>query len=138
MKQQMLQALRDALAKMNDKGAHWTQGTMRDEGFTDGSPLFCSLGAIYEVTGVDTRGYVATGGNVEFPSETEELRIRLIQALEDAIPEGERPYSRSDSESGVRVAEWNITEWNDYSDRRWPEIVEWFERAQEQVAALDD
>jgi len=146
MKDKVIQGLKDALAAMNDTGAHWTQGTLRDTDESDDTPAggearprYCSLGAVFYVSGRDLDAMMSEQHS---PDEWEKildsgdraLTVALVKAVAEAIPDGENGYDIT-SYVGQECA---ITSWNDRSWRTWDEVVAVFERAQEQVAAREE
>jgi hypothetical protein len=111
------EALRAALAAMNDSGKHWHQGDYVIY-LDDDEPSFCAVGAINYVT----------GGNAENWNDTE-TRATIV-AL-DGVIKAEVAPTRSNPES------WNefdyaidrVIRWNDDSERTWEEIVAKFNEA---------
>lgn len=132
----ILAGLERALNAMNASGAHWTQGTMRDiaeHGEAEGDYRYCSLGALYYASDADIESIydpAQTGGLAKaLESGDQALRRELVYAIACAIPEDERAHDLDSYEN----QEWAITQWNDYEEREWEEIVGLFARAKEAV-----
>lgn len=104
--------LREALALMNDEGAHWIQGQSMAE--TDHGRKFCSIGAIR---------YVLTGD----PWRVDEEESQVAEYVARAIPS-----FREDSEMGYDD---QIVGWNDSDNRNWEDIVKAFTKAAEAAEA---
>jgi hypothetical protein len=140
-KEKVAKALRDAKELMNSTGAHWTKGVLRrgkDE------VQYCSLGAIWQVTGLDVealmrledlgqtspfviREKIATEGEAE-------VRQEAAKALAEVIVDAGRSQYGLTTEQYVECA---ITDWNDREVRTWDEVVEIFDRAVARVEAED-
>lgn len=135
LKEKVAQGLRKAVEVMNDVGAHWTKGQLRDQ--EGGEDKFCSLGAIYYVTGLDIDRIDQADDEGEYDLVKDlvrdfgdaELRLALIQELSEEIKEFQPSFARYNSGAPLddRMA-W-ITGWNDFADRDWNDIVAMFERA---------
>lgn len=139
LKERVAQGLRKAIELMNDVGAHWTKGQLRDQ--EDGEDKFCSLGAIYYITNLDIDTIIQTDDDGDYDAGRElvrtagdaELRLALIQELANEIavvsPETAtwNPAETLDKKQG-----W-ITSWNDAADRDWNDIVALFERTAQRV-----
>lgn len=102
--------LRQALALMNDSGAHWTKGRSWDPE----TEKYCAIGAIRKVVTGDPYGVS--------PEETQ-----TAKALAKAI-EQEEDVTSSDATD-------IITQWNDVDYRQWPDIVTTFTKAAETAEA---
>lgn len=127
----VIQALKDALAAMNDSGAHWAQGVLRDYEAEDGGARFCSLGAVYHVTNANLNEMIEEETPEALVSGDYELRQQLVDALAAAIPGSELPTTgRGDTFNERQFA---ITNYNDNMNREWSDIVALFERAEELV-----
>ncbi len=135
-KERVVQALKDALAAMNDSGAHWTQGVLREQ-MQDGKPRFCSLGAVYFVTDADM-DRICDEDHTALKTGDYELREEAVIVLAGTIPEDEReviwtPSDPDTDEGRFRSAQHVLTSWNDRAERTWGEIVALFEQAQQRV-----
>ena len=128
----VVEVLRAALAKMNDSGAHWTKGVLYKAN-DNGEPMFCSLGAIMEVTGVPTSEVVRLyddAQNVDdlMQSGDRETRNAAVMALLRAVPHPIWPASTKPEDA----VNWNIiTHWNDKQAEGWAEVQEVFAKAEE-------
>ena len=142
MSNKVIQALKNALAAMNDSGAHWVQGTLRDypEFDLNPEPRYCSLGAVYLVTGADLDTIIADEDSEAANTGDLELRKEVVALLANTIPDEEIPelpsgvmMTRAGDDETHNQNQWRITTWNDSDLREWPEIVALFERAQQQA-----
>lgn len=135
LKEKVAQGLRKAVEVMNDVGAHWTKGQLRDQ--EGGRDKFCSLGAIYYVTALDIDELLRKEDDGEYGSikdlvregDGAELRLALITELSEEI-KAVKPSAAS-YKTGEPLDDrmaW-ITGWNDAADRDWNDIVAMFERA---------
>lgn len=124
----VVQALRAALAKMNDTGAHWTKRSMYDQN-QQGEDMFCSLGAILAVTGVDVAKYeqiVDDGEDPTFLFEDGDIETRkaVVEALALSVP---KPItSLRDANTLYNV----ITYWNDAQAESWDDVQKTFAKAE--------
>jgi hypothetical protein len=98
------QLLEEALALMNDKGAHWRQGSYRWTDRRTGEVSFCSVGAIREVS----KGRSA-------------LRSLMQEALAREVPASSRWLGASPRHK--------IEFWNDDRERSWKDISKVFKTA---------
>jgi hypothetical protein len=156
MKEKVAAALRRAKDLMNDSGAHWTRFDLRAQrydpergGLVEGEFLYCSLGAIYQVSGVPLEKVVAYDedeGNVyvekeEFDKLVQEGDVELQTAAVAALAEQIKL-------SGWETPSWwpleyannpsyTVTNWNDSGERKWGDIAEMFEAAAASVEASD-
>lgn len=121
-RQEVAAKLREALAVMNDKGAHWVKGEYSEvlEWDDFDAPLeigYCSLGAIRHVTGTSVEGT---------SYESNEVALTLAQVLPD-VPEPAVPGLRL-ATAADRAFD-KIVTWNDNDERTWEEVVAKFNEA---------
>ena len=103
--------LEQALALMNDSGAHWTQGRYEIR-IADGERQYCSVGAVNKASGQQNR----------YAAYMKFSRIPLRDAALDALAAGLR-------NSQFASTSWDkITHWNDNERRKWPDIVARFQK----------
>ena len=139
LKEKVAAGLRKAVEVMNDVGAHWTKGQLRDR--ESGEDKFCSLGAIYYVTALDIDQIEAYDDEGEYDAVKDlireygdaELRIALIQELAAEIKEVAPSLATFDSGAPLDDRMSWITGWNDAADRDWNDIVAMFERTAQRV-----
>lgn len=111
--EQAAAALEKALSLMNDSGAHWVQGTLR-QSYGDGF-RYCSVGALHEaIVGWEKKPYV----------DQNPVMRRALQALV-------RAYTPTLPRSGFERSEdiYTIEAWNDDPDTTWEKVVKRFTRA---------
>ena len=157
MKEKIAAVLREARDLMNDSGAHWVQWDLRtrhydvDDGKQVGDFMYCSLGAIYKVTGVDMDKvvwYDPDEGNVYADHEsflnllTEgdvEVREAAIEALGDEIARSGwvQPTHWGKPTTEEEKVNYRITSWNDSSGRQWDDVAAMFEAAALRVETSD-
>jgi hypothetical protein len=108
-------ALREALALMNDSGAHWTQGEYMSKSMNI-ECAYCSVGAVRAVT----------AGHPHFTNEDTDAVLRVLSR--------ELPSANSDGWEN------QVIDWNDAADRTWEDIVDAFTKAadREEKRALND
>lgn len=131
-KEVTLEALRSALALMNSKGKHWTQGALRRNESVNGKErvTYCSVGAIWQISGVNVER-VSKGYMSGYDDADDELRSALTKALALAVPEDARPTETfGPIATDRREQETAIVRYNDNNDRTWNEIVALFKRAE--------
>lgn len=109
------EALDQALAAMNNEGAHWIKGRLRQR-LWNYEMAYCSIGALHEaVTGWDEARYVVTDKPV--------FR-RATRALVDAYRTELAPVSE------YREGDmYTIEMWNDDPDTTWEKVEKRFKRA---------
>lgn len=137
----VVEVLRAALAKMNESGKHWTKGTLHTYD-DNGEDMYCSLGAIWEATGVNTARIVdlsddgATDAAERLTEEGDvETRQAAVLALAMAV---ENPVSGTPNKETHKTSLYNIiTWWNDRQAQEWAEVQEMFARA-EKIALKND
>lgn len=114
-RQEIAAKLREALALMNNDGAHWVKGEFIEQ-VDDLEYGYCSLGAIRHVTGTD----------VESPSEESD---EVASALSEVLPE-----VRGLSLNGLPEDVYDrIVTWNDDLARTWDEVVAKFTEAADRM-----
>lgn len=148
-KERVAQTLRKAKELMNNKGAHWVRHDLRTRKYDDtGDPeseySYCSLGAIFQVTGVDLDKVLywdPVEGNVYerddektrdiFQAGDADFRNSVIKTLHDEILATgyTRPHSQPKPPTPYDEWFWTITSWNDCGAREWDEVAEMFENA---------
>lgn len=96
--QDVAQLLDDARELMNDKGAHWVKGRLRETDRKTKEVSFCSVGAIYHLTRGEDRRKKA-------------LRKAALAELSESIRHATYGWSGS-----------MIMGWNDAPNRTWSQV----------------
>lgn len=117
--------LREALALMNDSGAHWVQGTSMTVAVSTGEKKYCSIGAIRMALTDDPWVMLQT---YDEDGTTRCVEEEVTGALVEFLP---RP--KYDDQS---LAD-QIVVWNDDDERRWSDIEEAFTKAAEAAEQRD-
>lgn len=120
-KKEIAEKLREALALMNDNGAHWVKGEYQEALEYDDFdyPIefgYCSLGAIRAVTET----------SVEDVSEESNA---LALALAEVLPPIDVPGGIAFDKNPEGRAFDKIVSWNDDDDREWNDVVAKFNEA---------
>jgi hypothetical protein len=124
-------ALKYALKKMNNSGAHWIKGQM--QGVKHGEEAFCSVGGVRAVAG-GSRTPVCNGALILL---AEQIKPFLMRKHREALVARSKSMYWTTDEARAdfiqrNLADWAqryVIEWNDAESRRWRDIEKKFTAA---------